>query len=410
MMARRLVFILIAALLLPTQTVAANALLHRDPDLNLTIMADTLYQKLPGKLSEGSYDGNIAANQTTAENWFAGPSSLNLQLHEDRLLSDDGRQEWEGGISLPLWLSGQKNAYQLLADAYAAELPAYQQTLRLEASKWVRETLWQVLLAEAELKQAQQQLETISDLQQTVETRVTQGDLPRNDLLLADRQLLSMQRQVLTAQSHLDFINQRYQFYTYQQFLPAQTDEPLPKQRTIDAQHPQVQLIGQKIQKLHAQQGIAHYAGSSNPSLNVGVKKERDSRGEDYNNSLNFGIEVPLGNTRYNAPAIAQVAEKIGQLQIMRLELIKSLSSTLQQLETQLLQLAAEQAIVATQVETSEAYYLLEKTSYELGEISLYDLLQAQETWQQVVAEQQLIELRIRQTKVNINQTLGVLL
>jgi outer membrane protein TolC len=378
--------------------------------LSLRSLTEQVYQRLPGKLGEARFEQLQQANDTVSGALFAEPATANLNHYNDVVGSGDGFQEWEGSIDMPLWLPGQKQAHQALSSKILAELPAYQAELKLQASGQVRERIWQVKLAEAELAQATQVWTTAKQLEKEVKARVEAGDLPSTEALLATSNTLEAQSQQVHAEARLSEQLKAYSLLTGTAILPAEVSESLAEQDTVSAVHPSLALQDQVINRLQAEMGLAQYAAASNPNLSVGVRRERGDDTESFNHSLGVGISIALDDKRYSQPAIAEASATLTEAQVARQQLQLELQQQLLATKATLAASQTQLALAVQQVETTQQYYQLQKQAFDLGELNLVELLRSQALANEAQNRKRRLEVLIEQHIANVNQALGITL
>lgn len=378
--------------------------------LTLSSLTDKVYQALPGKLGEGKFARLQQANDALSDALFAEPMMANLNHFNDAIGSGDGFQEWEGGVDMPLWLPGQKQAQQSLSQKFIAALPAYQARLQLQASAEVRQLVWQVKLAEAELEQAALVWETAKKLEQDVKKRVDAGDLPTTEALLASSNTLEKHGLMAEAESRLEQQLETYSLITGEQDLPAKVTETLDPDTAITASHPQLAMQDQVIARLQAEMGVAQYAGAANPNLSVGVRRERGDDKESFNHSLGVGISVALNDSRYSQPAVAEASAALAEAQVQRREIERQLNKTLLARQQTLKATRKQLELISEQNKTTQEYYQLQKRAFDLGELNLLDLLRSQVRANESRNRKRQLEVQVEQNIAAVNQALGVLL
>ena len=151
-----------------------------------------------------------------------------------------------------------------------------------------------------------------------MESRVKAGDLASTERLLASSNTLEAHSKMVNAASLLQQRLKIYQLITGENTLPKQVEETVITPSEDLQQHPQLQLQDQLIAILQAQMGLAQYDGAVNPSLSVGVRRERGDRAEDYTNSLGIGFSMALDDKAYRQPAIAQASAELAAAQVTR--------------------------------------------------------------------------------------------
>lgn len=378
--------------------------------LTLSTLTEKVYQQLPGQLGEGKYSQLQQANEALSDSLFAEPATANLNHFNDAIGSGDGFQEWEGSIDMPLWLPGQKEAQQSLSQQFMAELPAYQTRLRLQASAEVRELVWQVKLAEAELEQATLVWQTAQKLERDVNKRVEAGDLPPTEALLASSNTLEKHGLMADAESRLEQQLKTYTLMTGEQQLPAKVTETLEPAPTVPASHPQLAMQDQVISRLRTEMGIAEYAGAANPNLSLGVRRDRGDDSESFNHSLGVGISIALNDSRYSQPAVAEASAALAEAQVRRREIERQLNKTLLARQQNLKATRKQLALITEQDKTTREYYRLQKRAFDLGEINLLDLLRSQVRANESRNRKRQLQVTVNQNIAAVNQALGKLL
>ena len=400
-------------------TFAEMVQLEHSTDITLSSLTQTVYERHPALHNELAQQQQINANTDLANATFADVKSISVSHYNDVIGSDNGSQEWEGSVDMPLWLPGQKQQQSVLSDKLSAELPAYKQQIKLDASAKVRELIWNVVLADNVTTQAHQVWQTSKELEKDVAARVNAGELASTEQLLANTNALEMHSQYLLAAAELEHALNSYQHLTGERSLPQVYEESLPvaynnnqhhSLAVIDQKHPYLMLLEQQINTLRTQQDLAQFDGAVNPSLSVGVRSERGERGENFNNSFGVGVSFALDNDVYRRPAIANAAKELADAEITRQALERELNITLfsqlHDLDTKQQQLV----LVNEQNEATQKYYSLQQRAFELGEIDLVNLLRSQSLANETQNRKQALEIDIKHMIAMTNQALGLVL
>jgi len=401
-------------------TLAEMVQLEQSSSVTLSSLAQNIYERHPALHNELAQQQQINANTELANATFSDVKSINLNHQNDAIGSTDGLQEWEASVDMPLWLPGQKMQQLGLSDTMSAELPAYKQQIRLDASAKVRELVWNVVLANNTKLQAHQIWQAAIKLEQDVAARVKAGELAGTERLLASTNVLDMHGRYILAEAELEHTLSSYQHLTGQTALPEHYEEQLAKDNaldqqhhslaSIDAQHPSLMLLEQQINTLRAQQGLAYFDGAVNPSVSIGVRREKGGHGESFNNSIGVGISFALNDDVYRRPAIANAAKELADAEITRQQLERELNITLfsqlHDLETKQQQLV----LVNEQYETTQQYYTLQQRAFELGEIDLVNLMRSQSLANESYNKKLVLEVDIKHMTALVNQALGLVL
>lgn len=359
-------------------SIASEALPPVTDEVTLEQMAETVYQSHPKRNGELIFQQLESANDAYADNLFAQPATVNIQHFNDQIGSGDGLQEWEGGVEMPLWLPGQKQQQQALSQSIAGRLPAYQAAVRLQASGELRTQLWAVMEQAAQARSKKQIWENARQLEQEVVRRADAGDLPRTEKMLAESYVIQTRRTFEAARGQMQKALKTFSGLTGSQALPAEVDEKLVDDPQIDETHPQLRMLDQRISQLRDEVGLSRYQNAVNPSVSIGMKRERGAFGEAYNNSIGVGVTFALDDNDYRRPAIARAAENLSQAEVER-QLQKA------ELETRLIAELAEleqrrEALELLEREQSvtDQYLAAQREAFEYGQIDLTQLLQAE--------------------------------
>lgn len=375
--------------------------------ITLKTLTDYVYIHHPARHAEASMDALAASRSALAGQLFAEPLSLSVNHFNDVIGSGDGLQEWETSIEMPIWLPGEKRQQQNLSRHLAAELPYYQQRIRLDASAQVREHVWKVMLAAVKVRHAEVLQENSESLLSNVQQRVKGGDLASSESLLAQSHQLEMQSQLATAKVDLQQNLNQYRYLTEQKVLPDEVEEGLATPVVIHRDHPLLAEMEQKIARQRSEVANAGYDNVRHPSLSLGVKRERDEHADPYNNSIGVGISFALNDVRYQQPAIAVASRQLAELQIAQQQQVRQLEAALLAALDRLKTLQQRQTVLKQQLEISQEYVSMQQRSFEMGGINLTTFLRSQEVADKHRHQLLQLEIEIQWKIAQINQITG---
>jgi len=412
----QLIAVCIVPIMFSPVVLSEEVVLEKTTQITLASLADKVFQRHPGLNKASALQQKVNANTALSQSRFAAPTSFDLTHFNDVITSQDGFQESESNLTMTLWLPEEKKQQQLLSDNLAAEMPAYNKQLRLEASAKVRELIWAVALAETAAKQALQTWNTAQKLEDDVKTRVNAGELAGTESLLASTHALDMKSQYLMKMAELERTVTIYKQVTGEFVLPLDYEESLFKTQeyqnnaVVSNQHPSLTILDQRINTLRTQQSLAQYNGAVHPNLSVGIRNERGSDTESYNNSIGLGISFAIDNKIYRQPAVANAGIALADAEIARQtlerELTITLVSNLNSLET-----AQRQLEISKQKnETTKRYLALQQRAFDLGEIDLGSLIRSQTLASESHNTLQLLEIEVKKLIALVNQSQGIIL
>ena len=377
--------------------------------LTLAQAVKMAYQRLPQRKVFDSMDVETGALARQSRALFAGNPALSASYQTDRGASDNGLEEWEAGIELPLWRFGQKAARQSYAEASSMMVTTGRKALLHNLAGRVRETIWDVHLAQISLAQAKKEWETTQVLEQDVKRRVQLGESAKTDLMLAKDQTLSKHDIFLIAEAELVHALKRYQSLTGHQTLPANPEEEQSEQTAIANTHP---VLAEQLAEVHQSQSNVRVAGrerAGNPQLLIGTRQERDIRGNDPITSFGLSVRIPFGIDSHSSPktAAAQVTLSKAQSKVdsSRRELQANLHEAEHELETS----QKRFVLVTKQTKLADESLRLAKRAFSLGENDLKNLLRIQSLAFNAERNKQQLKVSIKRAIARYNQAIGVL-
>lgn len=89
--------------------------------------------------------------------------------------SDFGYEEYVAGVSVPVWLPGQRNARRAIADNLGSQADMALQRLTWEVAGEVLDRAWRLRIAGAEVKQALKQWAAARALEKDIAHRFRAG-------------------------------------------------------------------------------------------------------------------------------------------------------------------------------------------------------------------------------------------
>lgn len=351
--------------------------------LTLREALDAAWQRAVSAREAAGLRHRADADRAAIERFWAAPPSLTLSHRSDRLQANDGKRETEIGLSVPLWLPGQRTARLATADAAAAHAQAAEQLARLRIAGEVREAAWLIAALLAEAAQADAQRHALRQLASDVERRVGAGDLAPADALAAQAEHLAATAQRLELGQRLAAARAQWAVLTGLSAAPA-----LPSPTTADATadavpaaagapHPALVLASQAAELARRRVDLLRHAGRDAPELTVGLRQDDPGRAAATQGSVVIGLRLPFGTDSRNRPllAAAQADLDVAETQAQRLR---------ERLDSDIAAARSAQQSAAAQhdAETARARLLRARAglidqSFRAGETPLPDLLRA---------------------------------
>lgn len=344
-----------------------------------------------------------------ASSLLAADPAVVLRHESDAVTDSDGFRQWEGGLEMPLWLPGQRQRRSRVAEATSGEADATLRAQRWKVAGEIRELLWSLEIAAAEHDVATRALQSSRDLEQDVDKRVRAGELARMDLILAQKETLAREIEQAAAASQHSALLMQYRALTGLSAVPADLDEAAATAGGIADDHPALVASRVAAERSRAERDQVRGEKRASPVLSLGGKSERPESGESYDNALILEVNLPLGTEGHAAPRTAQAERSLA-------EATAAVARARRDLENDLILAisARQQAQQAVQLATRQRQLAAEglrlsQRAFELGENSLFMVLEAR---RQALASERALrisELELGRAVARYNQALGVI-
>jgi cobalt-zinc-cadmium efflux system outer membrane protein len=411
------VLLALAATVLATGIVAADAELpgHEGDALSvasaltLSDAVDLALANYPATLELQARSGEADAWADRGRSWIANRPSLLLRYQTDRWGSNNGLDEYEAGIELPLWNWGARSASQDFGDAMSAESSAARLALRWQLAGLLRSLLWDVALAENDHALARQARDTASRLAGVVARRHELGDVALSDVLLANSTLLEAQTAVIDASSSVLDTERAYRSVTGLDRRPPFAGERLSERHDVEADHPALVFANAEVLRAEASVAVAERTAQSGTNLFVGARRERPAFGTEMDDSVGIILNVPFGGSSHRQTEISAAASAAARARAKRNQQLRSLTLSLHEAAHGLNVVHQNLSDASERLSLAERSQEMGEIAYEKGEFELIDLLKVQAS--AIAARRQVARLEIdekRQTAF-YNQAVGQL-
>lgn len=364
-----------ARAVLASQSVGASG------EVGLRAALDSAWQRALAARESDARRRRADADRAIADSAWAAPPSLLLGHRDDRLQGNAGKRESGLGVSVPLWLPGQRAARADSADAAGMQAQAAERAARLRLAGELREAAWDIAAIQAEAAQADVEVRSLNQLSEDVARRVRAGDLARADALAAQAEHLAATAQQTDARQRLQAAAARWTVLTGLTASPdlgstARIDaSPIPSEAS--AQHPERQLADQSVELARKRVTLMRLSRREAPELTVGLRQDTGGRGESTQASLVVELKLPFATDDRNRPLEAEALADLDVAETHALRLRERLDSSVAAAEE-----AQRSAETQREVQRVRARLLRERAtlidrSFRAGETPLPDLLRA---------------------------------
>jgi len=373
-------------------------------DINYVKLLDNVIQHQPEQQVTKGIQEIYSANQSLSNSWISGDVDLIIHHENDALTDNDNYKNWQVGIEFPVWLPSQKNAQKQVTASYGQELSAQQNYLRWLASSNLRKLVWTQQKAKIEVEAARSTLQKSKSLQHKVQQKVKAGESPRIDLLLADKVVLKQKNQLVQKQSTFTIAQNQFKKWTQSSHLPQNILERRLPPIALD-QHPKIVKLIARLQISQAQLQKTKSFKKESPRLFLGAQNDKDRSGE--NTSLMFEVSIPLGMNPGYSPKLAEenrnVYEKQAIIDKAKMQIEQDIFRAQQTLAS------AKQSIHFSkqQYDISREALTMSESAYQLGEITIQNLLLVQQQTAEAKLNFKLVQARSGQAIANLNQVSG---
>lgn len=264
-----------------------------------------------------------AAQGRAVQAWTPEAPALELSNRSDRWHDNQGVRELEAGVSVPLWLPGERDRSGALADAGARAVESRADAARLRVAEALREAHWAWQRSAVDAELARDQQAAARRLADDVARRLKAGDLARSDQHQADGALAATDAALAQALAARTLAEQRWRAVVGPAFVAPATDdaapamEPEPMAPSPDA-HPALRDLQDRAAVADRAAALAALRTRANPELLLATTRERDGRGEPTLRTLTLGIRIPFGAGDRQAAVAATARAEATELDVER--------------------------------------------------------------------------------------------
>jgi cobalt-zinc-cadmium efflux system outer membrane protein len=335
---------------------------------------DAAWARQPEALALAARRDAVQARRRAASAWAPEPPALELSHKTDRLTRNDGAREFEVGVTVPLWLPGERRGLGALADAEAAAVDS-----RLEAARWrlaatAREAWWAWQRAGNDLDIARAQLDNMRRIASDVARRAKAGELARADQHQADGAVAAAEATLAQAEALASAAQQQLVALSGSPTGPrlaaggAAEPAPLPGETPT---HPALAALQDQAAVAQRIAALATTQSRANPELRLATTRDRGAAGERHAQTVTLAVRIPFGGgPRHDAKvatAHAEAMEAQAQFAIDRVRLQSERDAALVRVDAVRTQVAAAERRATLARETRGFF----DKSFRLGETDL---------------------------------------
>jgi outer membrane protein, heavy metal efflux system len=344
-----------------------------------------------------------------ARSWFASRPSVMLGYRSDSPLDNYGLAEYDTMLNLPLWRFGERRAAGIIGERAAGGAAAAQAALRWEVAGALREVLWNIESAVNGIELAGEALDVAADIERIVARRHEVGDLPLEDALLAQTEVLERRTALIERQAELVDAEFAYELLTMLPARPPAFVEAVPERRVLASSHPLLALAEAELELARAQLELTAREAKGAPTLSIGPRRQRDPLTPFFTDSVGVEMTVPFGGEAHMDAATAAAHRRVTEAQARRSMMERRLHADLHEALHSLDTAESALALAEERAELAERHRRMGQTAFEQGEIALLDLLRRNESALRAAREARALEVLRGRSLAAANQALGVL-
>ncbi len=250
--------------------------------------------------------------------------ALELSNRSDRWHDNQGVRELEAGVSVPLWLPGERDRSGALADAGARAVESRADAARLRVAEALREAHWAWQRSAVDAALARDQQAAARRLAEDVARRLKAGDLARSDQHRGRRRAsLPPTRRWPRRWPRARWPSNAGARSWGPAFTAPATDdaapamEPEPVAPSTEA-HPALRDLQDRAAVADRAAALAALRTRANPELLLATTRERDGRGEPTLRTITLGIRIPSGAGDRQAAVAATARAEATELDVER--------------------------------------------------------------------------------------------
>jgi outer membrane protein TolC len=361
-----------------------------------------------------------AGYREQAGSLLGGDPSLSLLAKSDELIgSDRGYQEYELGVSLPLWLPGQRGARRAIADSLDHQAAGELKLVAWEVTGKVLEQAWDLRLAIGAQQQARRQWDSAKGLERDIVRRVQAGESPRADRLMAQQETLNREAALDDAAAEVEHARLAWRSLTGLNELPVDLDRPAARPARSPAQsppgspngldptHPRLMASMSETGTARAVRNDTRRNRRARPVLTFYAKRDRGLREDPYTNSIGAEISIPFGSGAHSAPGLAKAEAQLTSAQATLAVVERRIRLEQTQAERALEQAERRVKTAGRRDTLARSRVKLSRRAFELGESDLYPLLLARQQAADAALELGRSQLMIVRAAALYNHALG---
>lgn len=378
----------------------------RDSALSLSVALARSVGRAPGAALPQARLSESRVLAERAGSVLSAPPAMQMRYQTDRVPGRPaGVRELEAGLELPLWRAGQRDALRREADAGRVLSDEALRVYRWRVAGELRETLWRVMQAEAEVGLADVDVELYRALEDDVARRVRAGDAAAVEKLSAEA--ARRERDALLYEARVELAHSLFGWtaLTGLQAVPARVNEAVATQTQG---YPPVLAAQAAVERVRMTLGSVQAQGSGAPRLLVGVRTEKTPDGPSTD-SVGATLSIPFGGEVHRVAALSPLHLELARAQDDLALALRMATLALHETEHELHARERARQLAAGQKDVADREVELARRAYRLGESSLAERLLVETRAANARRAAALADVAYERAVARYNNSLGIL-
>ncbi|TDX65555.1 outer membrane protein TolC [Methylosinus sp. sav-2] len=289
-----------------------------------------------------------------------------------------GYRESELEIGMPIWLPGEREAYELNVTAGVAEIVERLALRRLDVAALVRDAWWTAQRTAKDAAIARDRLATARDIGNDMKRRVELGENAAQDELLARNETLAAETEVAQTDAAAKAARAAYEVLTDGSTPDGTLEAPLPARPPED--HPALRAPIAALAKAQAQMRLIETGFIDNPEIAIFGRNEQGTEPatEDpirsNNNTVGVRFRIPLPTPGRNIPRIAEAQAEFDRANAEFGRAQRFVAAEINAARAAVAAARRADGLSAKRLSVASEQFDLARRSFRLGEINAFDL------------------------------------
>lgn len=328
-------------------------------------------------------------------------------LHEAR--------ESEIEVGMPVWLPGQRDAYESNVTAGLLEVEERLALRRLDVAAMVRDAWWTVQRTARQVAIARERVATSHDIDSDMTRRAELGDTSPQDALLARNETLAAETELAQADGAARAARAAYAVLTGGA-NPDGVLEGAVGARSVD-DHPALRAPAASLARAETQASLVDASFIDNPEIGVfgrnehNVQLNANNDPEDFSrtDSTTVGVRfrIPLPTPGRNEPKIAEAAAEVVRAQTEFERAKRLVTAEIAAANAAVAAARRTEGLAAKRLAVANDQFELARKAFRLGETSAADLYRVRQLQVEAQRTQAAAAIDLGVARSRLNQAYG---